>query len=452
MTLTELQPTRDNLIETFKNDPIGRSKSVALFAQYLAHIDSGFSIAVDNSWGGGKTFFVKQAKMILDAYSPFAPHSLSEEESVQIQKLVEHYLPSAPELLSAMPHVSVYYDAWANDNSSDPLLSLVYEILRCVNVEFDSLNKSDVLRLSTQIVDFFTGKNSTDILDTLRGKNPLDKVSSEKSLKELIDAFLNEIIIERGNRLVVFIDELDRCKPSYAVQLLERVKHYFSNEKVTFVFSINSDALQHTIRTYYGADYDSSRYLDRFFDLTMSIPPFNIDKFYAFLHLQSSGTIADEVRYYLVTKYKLSMREIIRYYKITSIATRRAVNMPLELQNSVMLLLPVAAILRLTDRKSYLDFVQGRDGAPFFEMMEEKEFFDLRGDLLSVKELSQLNNDPLSKLLPQKTKEMYSALFSREFNQQNGFSFTVGSMRFSLKTRIDFFSLLGALSEKADYT
>ena len=184
----------------------------------------------------------------------------------------------------------------------------------------------------------------------------------------------------------------------------------------------------------------------------MSIPPFNIDKFYAFLHLQSSSTIADEVRYYLVTKYKLSMREIIRYYKITSIATRRAVNMPLELQNSVMLLLPVAAILRLTDRKRYLDFVQGRDGAPFFEMMEEKEFFDLRGDLLSVKELSQLNNDTLSKLLPQKTKEMYSALFSREFNQQNGFSFTVGSMRFSLKTRIDFFSLLGALSEKADYT
>lgn len=451
MTLIELQPTQENLFETFKSDPIGRSKSIVLFAKYLAQIDSGFSIAVDNSWGGGKTFFVKQTKMILDAYSPFAPHSLSKEDSEQIQKLVEHYLPGASEKLSAMPHVSVYYDAWSNDNSSDPLLSLVYEIIRSVNGEFDSLKETNIVSLSTAIVDFFTGKNVGDILSALQGENPLDAISSEKNLQDLIDEFLQEIIKERGNRLVVFVDELDRCKPSYAVQLLERVKHYFANENVTFVFAINSEALQHTIRTYYGADYDAARYLDRFFDLTMSIPPVDLYKYYAYLHIQRSGDLSDEARYYLVAKYNLSMREIIRYYKVTSIATNNALATPYELQHSLSLILPVAIILRLTDRTKYQDFILGRDGSPFLEMMEDNRYFDLQSELLTLEELSNYNKNPSNTILAGKAQGMYLALFATDYNQQNGFSRTIGAMRFTYKTRMEFFSFLGALSEKADY-
>ena len=446
MTLTELQPTQENLFETFKSDPIGRSKSVVLFAKYLAQIDSGFSIAVDNSWGGGKTFFVKQTKMILDAYSPFAPHSLSKEDSEQIQKLVEHYLPGASEKLSAMAHVSVYYDAWSNDNSSDPLLSLVYEIIRSVNGEFDTLKKTNIVSLSTAIVDFFTGKNVGDILSALQGENPLDAISSEKNLQDLIDEFLQEIIEERGNRLVVFIDELDRCKPSYAVQLLERVKHYFANESVTFVFAINSDALQHTIRTYYGADYDAARYLDRFFDLTMSIPPLNIYRFYNYLHIQSSGDIRDEVRYYLARKYRLSMREIIRYYKVTSIAINNAIATTYELQYSLSLILPLAVLLRLTDRVRFQTFIQGQDGSPFVEMVKANEYFGMKNFLRSSDERFE-DVDYEKRAL-----ETYHALLSEQFSPQNQYQHTVGRLCFTEKSRIEFFSLLGALSEKADYS
>ena len=245
---------------------------------------------------------------------------------------------------------------------------------------------------------------------------------------------------------------MDRCKPSYAVQLLERVKHYFANDNVTFVFAINSDALQHAVRTYYGADYDASRYLDRFFDLTMSIPPLNIYQFYDYLHLQSSGNIADEVRFYLARKYRLSMREIIRYYKITSVAVKNAIIMPFELQYSVMLILPVAAVLRLTDRKRYQSFISGNDGSPFFEMMEENSFFDLQTELLSDPELVQYNKSPSNQICSNKVKEMYITLLSKDFQQQNGRYVNLGRMHFTEKTRLEFFSLLGALSEKADYS
>ena len=61
--------------------------------------------------------------------------------------------------------------------------------------------------------------------------------------------------------MLFFIDELDRCKPSFAVHLLEQLKHYISDERITFVFSVNLEQLQHTIKHYYGINFDSGRYL-----------------------------------------------------------------------------------------------------------------------------------------------------------------------------------------------
>ena len=50
--------------------------------------------------------------------------------------------------------------------------------------------------------------------------------------------------LKKGNRLIIMVDELDRCKPSYAVKLLERIKHYFTNDRITFVFSVNTYELE----------------------------------------------------------------------------------------------------------------------------------------------------------------------------------------------------------------
>jgi predicted KAP-like P-loop ATPase len=104
----------------------------------------------------------------------------------------------------------------------------------------------------------------------MRGDDPLSELKSQKDIHAIVEAFLDSLLSEQGNRLVVFIDELDRCKPSYAVHLLERIKHYFSNDRITFVFSVNVEELQHTVRRYYGEGFDASRYLDRFFDYRMA--------------------------------------------------------------------------------------------------------------------------------------------------------------------------------------
>jgi len=70
----------------------------------------------------------------------------------------------------------------------------------------------------------------------------------------------------------VLIDELDRCRPPYAIAMLERIKHLFEIPDVVFVVATDSEQLVHSIRAVYGQDFSGSRYLTRFFDLSYTFP------------------------------------------------------------------------------------------------------------------------------------------------------------------------------------
>ena len=70
MKKRDLAPNYENLCSTFCEDSIGRNEDLLYFIKLLDSISGPYSIAVDGRWGSGKTFFVKQAKMLLDVYNP----------------------------------------------------------------------------------------------------------------------------------------------------------------------------------------------------------------------------------------------------------------------------------------------------------------------------------------------------------------------------------------------
>lgn len=164
------------------------------------------------------------------------------------------------------------------------------------------------------MLEALTGRNINGIIENLKSDNPLTKIKEEKDLHENIKNFFTELLVERGNRLVVFIDELDRCKPSYAVQLLERIKHYLYDDRITFVFSVNLGELQHTIKHYYGNTFDACRYLDRFFDMRISLPPADKTAFYREMGLESSYVL-EKICRKVIDTYNMELREATRFYR-----------------------------------------------------------------------------------------------------------------------------------------
>ena len=83
---------------------------------------------------------------------------------------------------------------------------------------------------------------------------------------------------ETGHPMVFIIDELDRCRPTFAIELLERVKHIFDVPNLVFVFGINRDELCTSLQSIYG-EIDASVYLRRFFDMEFTLQEVDSAKF-----------------------------------------------------------------------------------------------------------------------------------------------------------------------------
>lgn len=90
------------------------------------------------------------------------------------------------------------------------------------------------------------------------------------SLEDLVNSMCNEGVIHRP--MYVFIDELDRCRPDYAIRLLEGIKHLFNVNGVVFVVSTNLDQLSKAVGAVYGSSFNGALYLKRFFDIEFELP------------------------------------------------------------------------------------------------------------------------------------------------------------------------------------
>ena len=238
--------------------------------------------------------------------------------------------------------------------------------------------------------------------------------------------FLDALLEERGDRLIIFVDELDRCKPIYAVRLLERIKHYFDNERITFVFSINTNELQHTIKRYYGENFDACRYLDRFFDLRMSLPPANIANFYRSISFNDSHYHYDRMCQEVINKHNFSIREVAKYIRITKIAAFNPTHNDTgeefifgeekALKFCLICIVPIMIGLKLVDSNKYEKFIQGKDVSPLLDFADSETILRFQGLLEKDESFSTKNISAKHVTVADKLKIVYNALFNTNYD------------------------------------
>ena len=440
----ELEPTKENILNTLKSDLIDRNESIWRFVRFCNAQEGKCSIAIDAQWGHGKTFFVKQAIMLLEAYNVISDN-LTEEEREIILSSFSQYTAGPNNSIDIQPHVCVYYDAWSNDNDVDPILSIVYEITKTVACDYSAFKSRDYTKLLAEIFDFFTGKNVQDFMDALHGDDPLARIKEKRDIHETIGDFLDSLLPEHGNRLVVFIDELDRCKPDYAVLLLERIKHYFFNDRITFVFSVNLEELQHTIKRFYGEGFDACKYLDRFFDYRIALPPANMTRYYQKLGLNSRMYVYDSVCKAVIEYYGFGLREVEKYYRMTKIAASDPAHSNSffgftnenALQFSLCIVVPIVIGLRMTDLELYNDFISGKNSGPLLAVLGDGEIAGSICSLLLDRTETfdkEARDQRTTVLLSDKLNAAYKALFgddgSTVYRMPN-----VGKCSFSQETK-----------------
>ena len=369
MKKRDLEPTEENIIDTFVKNSVGRNNSLFKFIEMLNYQDDSYSIAFDGRWGSGKTFFVKQCKLVLDCLNEENQYSYKDQ-------ILDVIGQDEIAKLTKINFKTVYFDAWKNDSDLDPIVSLSKSI---ATTAFSIKTKAKSLAIEA-------GKNLVETATKEIAKIDIDSILNIFHTEENIEAkFKKELasLIPENGRLIVFIDELDRCRPTYAIKLLERVQHFFDNNKITFIFSVNLYELKNTIKKLYGPSFDGDRYLDRFFYSIISLPDANYT--YKNINDLSSGE-KDYLEYCdeISQKFNFSLREQNHFLSMIDITGVKNRFLSFNYHTDVLgngkeivdlFIIPYLIALKMVDSDQFNDFVFYNDGTDFIDFLSSSKIF-----------------------------------------------------------------------------
>ena len=267
--INDLDVPEDN---PFQYDSLDRRPVVEFLSELIGRLNGPFVMALDSPWGSGKTTLVRM--LIAD--------------------------------LQRKEFQCVYFNAWKVDYITDPLVALVSSIDR-IDLGGDEAANNFRSRLKTvKKVTTLLAKRwvmaaiKASTLGALDLEKEYEAIASEltaNTVGDIVDAFNQEIeLLEKfraeleaavkqlpnvGKKanLVFFIDELDRCRPTFAIKLLERIKHLFDIQNIVFVLSIDKQQLEAITAAVYGSGINAPEYLRRFIDLEYGIPAVHPERY-----------------------------------------------------------------------------------------------------------------------------------------------------------------------------
>lgn len=190
--------------------------------------------------------------------------------------------------------ITIYIDAFRYDHIEDPLVMLITQISS--SLPKDSPEKKDfitkaipVLKVLGKVfgkagISWILKQKAEDIGDDLQeaikdGSEDLIDKGIEKVFEdfekedEVLIAFKQSLEkIAESKKIIICIDELDRCRPSFALSLLEKVKHVFDIKNIEFLFMANIEQVEAMVRKQYGHTIDAEAYLTKFFPVNIKLP------------------------------------------------------------------------------------------------------------------------------------------------------------------------------------
>lgn len=256
-------------IYTFDEDLFGLENFARRLEEFIAteieFVEGSLVIALTSKYGSGKTTFLNMWKSSLE----------SDGEDTD-----------RPLVISL--------NAWESDYYGDPLFAIISGMVACMQQKGRSpetlVNAAkDVgwfaTAIGSQIVNKITGidtiaageiaekkkairdepiKHGTDTFSMYEGRK-----NAMKSLKDAV----GEFVFTSNSKILFFVDELDRCRPDYAITYLETIKHIFDVKGAVFIITADRQQLENSAKTAFGADLDFEEYYRKFVHREVKLPP-----------------------------------------------------------------------------------------------------------------------------------------------------------------------------------
>ena len=342
--MKEFDFSEENIKRTINGDFFGRNSYIKQLINYVWNAEEQTSFAINGEWGSGKTVFMHQFMV------------MANDEELYKQLNIEGYRTSDLEIF--------YYNAWENELLNRPSISLLNSIISEYRI-IDEADKDAAKELVQKLANIAIKIGTAGILNVndfkIDGSNEIDIDSIRETFKQTIEHIQKK---KQCKRVVIIIDELDRCKPTNVIRFLEEIKHFYNHDDLSFIFSADLKQLSCTIKSLYGTQFDSDLYLQRFFDAVFTLNSSCYEKYITEeLAFNISQTqILNETCKIAISNCGLSVRETNKFIKkIKTIRNQidKLDSFDRKLSIARVVFVPWGIALKYRDMSQYESFIHG---------------------------------------------------------------------------------------------
>lgn len=346
----------------FEDDKLERKAIAENFKSILLNTDLNV-ISVSAPWGGGKTYFIQN-----------------------LIKLMEN------------DSINILYNAWESDFYESPLIPLFVELFNELEKVDSKTELEEDIKWSKEFAENICKKSSFQVGVNLGVVNCAANFDPDKKmidseyieLKEKMHEFkskLTSIQTKLNKKIIIFVDELDRCHPMYTIKTLEIIKHFFGIPNIIFVLSVDKKQIENSVRQIFGVNIgEENGYLRKFIDVDFQLPTPSMEQlaYYNLTQLWDKiNKFIEDGRYY---NYKLQRH-------IDSFGFKRNMDINNEQIYLSSLISEIAEVLNFS----------ARDIVKFFarldltlDILSEKDVLFIEPvilfNLLALKDIEEINN------------------------------------------------------------
>jgi len=379
--------------DIWKDDVLGRHEVALEIIQIISTIKQPFVIGVSSRYGTGKSFFAKRC----------------------VAELGERHF------------MAVYFDAWQNDYVKEPLSGFVYTVANALKELCGPDDIAEVQELFSNAAKFIAKRTvplaARAVTRLVIGESGAKEVSNELAslteqiAKESIEGYENTVgematfrdalmrLAEKARKtnttlqhdqVIVFVDELDRCRPDYTIEILESIKHLFNVQNFIFILMSDDQAFEASVSSVYSDKISADHYLRKFIDWKINLPQPRRDNYTRYLSrvflLRDIEWLTDDddfltgiealLGYFgqMAQMYELTLREMDQCFTIVNFVLRG-----LGDEKVMLPLVSVLVIMKEKDSEQY-EIICHKPGYRSFEAtnIKNKEALNSIGPVMNA--------------------------------------------------------------------
>jgi hypothetical protein len=251
--------------DPYKFDLFERGVLGATLTSMVTQINESFVLSINANWGEGKTTFLK----MWEAQLKGKKYQVVYIDAFKIDYQFDPFTNISSQLID-------FYATILPDSDSNliKLKQVVADLSKKGIIAAAKFGSKLLARHHSMSPE--SAKDFEDMAEvaaeTITANSPEIYQDSVEKFRAYLNAICQQVSSESGTKFVIMIDELDRCRPSVALEILEKIKHLFLVNDVVFVLGINKQQLESAVNKVYGDNVNASEYLQKFINYEVDLP------------------------------------------------------------------------------------------------------------------------------------------------------------------------------------